>query len=65
MISSPLNSFASENIMRQNSTSESLKKLDEREENDRIESRKLKTQKEFTKVIESYTKKKGLKGARK
>jgi F0F1-type ATP synthase gamma subunit len=57
-----VNSFASENIMRQNSTSESLKKIDEREEIQRVENRKNKTKKEFAGIIESYTKKKGLKG---
>ncbi|HKL80141.1 MAG TPA: F0F1 ATP synthase subunit gamma [Mobilitalea sp.] len=60
-----VNSFASENIMRQNSTSESLKKIEEQEEIDIRESRKLKTAKEFGKVIENYTKKKGIKGGRK
>lgn len=58
------NSFASENIMRQNSTSESLKKIDEREATEKIETRKARTKKEFGKVIEGYTKKKGLKGDR-
>lgn len=57
-----VNSYASENIMRQNSTSESLKKIDEREEIDLMESRKQKTQKEFGKVIDSYTKRKGMNG---
>lgn len=59
-----VNSFASENIMRQNSTSESLKKIDEREADKRTEDRKARTKKEFGKVIEGYTKKKGLKGDR-
>lgn len=53
-----VNSFASENIMRQNATSESLKKIEEREEEELLESRKLKTQKGLSKVIDSYTKRK-------
>jgi F0F1-type ATP synthase gamma subunit len=57
-----VNSFASENIMRQNSTSESLKKIDEREEEEKVESRRFKMKKEFGRVIESYIKKKGIKG---
>lgn len=60
-----VNSYASENIMRQNSTSESLKKIEEREEQLKTELRKIKTQKEFDKVIDSYTKRKGLEGDRK
>jgi len=60
-----VNSFASENILRQNSTSESLKKITEREETDKSEYRKNKNQKEFGKVIESYTKMKGMKGDKK
>lgn len=59
-----VNSFASENIMRQNSTSESLKKIDEREIVATREERKVKTQREFSKVIDNYTKKKGMKGER-
>ena len=51
------NSYASENIMRQNSTSESLKKIDEIEENETKVVRKEKTQKEFKKVIDCYIKK--------
>ncbi|MBB2182287.1 F0F1 ATP synthase subunit gamma [Lachnospiraceae bacterium MD1] len=60
-----VNSYASENIMRQNATSESLKKIEEREEQLLTLQRKIKTQKEFDKVIDSYTKRKGLKGDRK
>lgn len=52
-----VNSYASENIMRQNSTSESLKKIDEIEENETKVVRKEKTQKEFKKVIDCYIKK--------
>ena len=56
-----VSSFASENIFRQNSTSESLKKIEEIESEQLTELRKEKTQKEFKKVIDSY-KKKGTKG---
>jgi ATP synthase F1 gamma subunit len=55
-----VNSYASENIMRQNSTSESLKKIDEKELEDFMEERKEKTQKEFAKVIDSYIKMKSI-----
>lgn len=57
-----VNSFASENIMRQNSTSESLKKIEEREAEEKVERRRVKVKKEFDRVIESYVKKKGFKG---
>lgn len=57
-----VNSFASENIMRQNSTSESLKKIEEKELIDFMEARKERTQKEFRKVIENYVKKDRYKG---
>lgn len=57
-----VNSFASENIFRQNSTSESLKKIEEIEAEELSEVRKEKTRKEFKKVIDSYMKK-GVKGA--
>lgn len=60
-----VNSFASENIMRQNSTSSSLKKIDEREEALRIEYLKIRSRKEFAKVIDSFVKKKGFKGDKK
>ncbi len=59
-----VSSFASENIFRQNSTSESLKKIEEIEAEDLAEVRKEKTQKEFKKVIDSYMKK-STKGVRK
>lgn len=59
-----VSSFASENIFRQNSTSESLKKIEEIEAEELAEVRKEKTQKEFKKVIDSYMKK-STKGARK
>jgi len=58
-----VSSFASENVFRQNSTSESLKKIEEIEEEQLAEVRKEKTQKEFKKVIDSYMKK-GTKGER-
>ena len=52
-----INSFASENVMRQNATTESLKKIDEiMAENLRVE-RKEKRQKAFGKVLEGYVKK--------
>lgn len=51
-----INSYASENVMRQNSTSESLKKIDEIEEEKLLEQRKAKSEKEFQKVIENYSK---------
>lgn len=50
------NSYAAENVMRQTITNESLKKIDEIEqENKRIE-RKEKNKKSFKKVIENYIK---------
>jgi F0F1-type ATP synthase gamma subunit len=51
------NSFASENIMRQNATTESLKKIDEREEEERLLEMKAKKQKSFRRVLDSYVKK--------
>jgi len=51
-----INCKASENIMRQNVTSESLKKIDEYEEESVKEKRKEKKQKNFQKVIENYSK---------
>lgn len=56
-----VSAYASENIMRQNATTESLKKLDEREEEELREARKLRTQKGFQKTIDSYIKQKSLK----
>ena len=55
-------SYASENTMRQNATTESLKKLDEREAEELRVERKIKTQKSFEKTIDSYIKQKSLKG---
>jgi F0F1-type ATP synthase gamma subunit len=49
--------YASENILRQNTTSESLKKIEEREEEQKKEERREKRAKEFSKVIENYQKK--------
>lgn len=51
-----LNTSAAENIMRQNTTSESLKKIDEIEEQEIKQSRKEKKIKEFRKVIEAQSK---------
>ncbi len=59
-----VNSFASENIMRQNATSESLKKIDEWQEEELRELRKLAKQKTFKKLLDSYLKKKGFGGKR-
>lgn len=59
-----INSFASENIMRQNATTESLKRIEEREEQQQRRDRKQRTQQAFRKVIDAYTKKKGIEGGR-
>lgn len=55
-----VNCFASENIMRQSATSESLKKIDEREAEALTAARKARAANEFRKVVDSYIKKKGL-----
>lgn len=55
-------SYASENIMRQNATSESLKKLDEMEAEELRVQRKEKNQNSFRKTIDSFVKQKSLKG---
>jgi F0F1-type ATP synthase gamma subunit len=52
-----INSFASENIMRQAATTESLKKLDEMDEEQRRADRKIAKQKAFAKVFDNYVKK--------
>lgn len=52
-----INSFAAENIMRQNATTESLKKIDEIMQEREKEERKAKKQKAFEKVLDSYMKK--------
>lgn len=49
-------SFASENIQRQNVTTESLNKLDERDEIKVMEDRKKTKDKQFAKVLDNYTK---------
>ena len=54
--------YAAENIMRQNATSESLKKLDEIETEVARQQRKEKNQKSFRKTIDSFVKQKSLKG---
>lgn len=54
--------YASENTMRQNATTESLKKLDEREAEELRLQRKEHTQKAFRKTIDSFVKQKSLRG---
>ena len=54
--------YASENIMRQNATSESLKKLDEIETEELRVSRKERSQASFHKTIDSYIRQKSLQG---
>ena len=54
--------YASENTMRQNATTESLKKLDEREAEELRLQRKENTQKAFRKTIDSFIKQKSLNG---
>ncbi|MCD8333291.1 MAG: F0F1 ATP synthase subunit gamma [Clostridiales bacterium] len=54
-----ISGFASENVMRQNTTQESLKKIDEREEEQLMRDRRERRSEEFRKVIENYTKKAG------
>ena len=49
--------YASENILRQNTTNESLKKIDEKEAELQMEERREKRAEEFAKVIENYQKK--------
>lgn len=51
-----INSLASENVMRENSTSESLKKIDEIEEEKALKDRKKYNEKQFQKLIETFTK---------
>lgn len=52
--------YAAENIMRQNATMESLKKLDELDEEALRQARKEKNQQAFQKTIDSYVKQKSL-----
>jgi len=49
-------SYAAENISRQNVTTESLHKIDEREEVKAMEKRKTEKEKQFHKVLDNYTK---------
>lgn len=51
-----MNSYAAENVIRQQLTSESLKKIDELEEEKMKYIRKEKKQKDFQKIIENYRK---------
>ena len=50
------NSYASENIMRQQVTSDSLKKIEEIEEENKLEERKKIKNKNFKKVVENFVK---------
>ena len=49
-------SSAALNITRQNTTTESLKKIDEREESRQMLERRQEREKEFGKVLDNYTK---------
>lgn len=49
-------SFAAENISRQNVTTESLKKIDEREEMFTLQDRREKKDKQFARVLDDFTK---------
>ena len=49
-------SLAAENITRQNITTESLKKIDEREEEELQRARRELKDKEFAKVLDNFTK---------
>lgn len=53
-----VNSRAAENILRQNATTDSLKKIDEMEEDAQMEERRARRNKEFQKVVDNYVKKK-------
>lgn len=55
-----ISGYASENIMRQNTTQESLEKIAEREEEQLMEERREHRSQEFKKVIENFSKKKGM-----
>lgn len=57
-----ISGYASENIMRQNTTQESLEKIGEREEEQLMKERRERRSQEFKKVIENYSKKKGSRG---
>ncbi len=56
--SAAVNAFAAENILRQNATNESLKRVEEMEEQARWAERKRRNELAARKVIDSYTKKK-------
>ncbi|MFI3172804.1 MAG: FoF1 ATP synthase subunit gamma [Eubacteriales bacterium] len=56
------NSYASENIMRQNATRQSLQKIEEKEEEETMLYRREKNRKSFAKVIDSFVKRKSLGG---
>lgn len=58
-----VSSYASENISRRNATTDSLKKIDEMEEEELWTFRKERSQKAFKKVIDSFIKKKGYGGS--
>lgn len=51
-----VNAYAAENVLRQNTTRESLKKIDEREEMDQKKENKEKRAKAFRKTIEGFSK---------
>ncbi len=51
-----INSYAAENVIRQQLTSESLKKIDELEEEKAKVERKFRKQRDFQKIIENYRK---------
>lgn len=57
-----ISGFAAENVMRQTTTQESMDKIEEREEERLMAERKERREKEFNKVIESYTKMRSGKG---
>jgi F0F1-type ATP synthase gamma subunit len=50
-------SFAAENMLRQNTTAESLKRLDEREAEERVLAAKVREQASFRRVLDSHVKK--------
>ena len=49
-------SYAAENINRQNVTTESMKRIDERDEAKAMSTRKAEKDKQFAKVLDNYTK---------
>lgn len=56
--------YAAENVMRQNTTSESLKKIEERENEALMEARRERRQEEFSKTIENFSKMKNRNGGK-